>query len=54
MVKKLKSIRKANDFISFTIGDVQFLNKMEFFGEEKLVDSFLKLIKPMKPKVFSV
>ena len=35
-------IKKANDFISFMFGDVQFLNIMKFLGGATTLDSFFK------------
>ena len=52
VIKKLKSIRKENDFISIKFGHVQFLDIRKVFGGAKTLDSFLKLIKPRKPKSF--
>ena len=47
-------IKKANDFISFKIGDTQLLEILKFLGGATTLDSFLKPIKLVKPKVFSL
>ena len=52
VVTKLKSIKKANDFISFKLGNVQFLDIMEFPGGAKTLDSFLKADKASETKFF--
>ena len=38
-------IKKANQFVSLKIGDVQLLDTMNFLGGEKILDSFLKAYK---------
>ena len=43
-------IKKANDFISFKFGDVQFLDKMKFLGGQLLWTPFSKPIKLAKRK----
>ena len=40
--QEISVIKKANDFISFKLGDVQFLNIMKFLGGATTLDSFLK------------
>ena len=47
MIKKSnqESFKKANDFISFRFGDVQFLDIMKFLGGATILDSFLKTYK---------
>ena len=45
-------IRKANQFVSFKCGDVQFLNIMNFFGGATSVESFLKAYKTSETKGF--
>ena len=46
-------IEKANDFISFKFGDVQFLDIMKFHGGAKTLNSFLKAYKASEIKSFS-
>ena len=38
-------IKKANQFISFKFGDIQFLDILNFLGEATSLDSFLKAYK---------
>ena len=45
-------IKKANDFISFKFGDVQFLDIMMFLGGATTLDSFLKAYKASETKRF--
>ena len=45
-------IKKANDFISFQFGDVQFLDIMKFLGGATTLDSFLKAYKASETKGF--
>ena len=45
-------IKKANDFISFKFGDVQFLNIMKFLGGATTLDSFLRAYKASETKGF--
>ena len=45
-------IKKANDFISFKFGDVQFLGIMKFLGGATTLDSFLKAYKASETKGF--
>ena len=45
-------IRKANDFISFKFGDIQFLDIMKFLGGATSLDSFLKAYKASETKGF--
>ena len=45
-------IKKANDFISFKFGDVQFLDIMKFLGGASTLDSFLKAYKASETKGF--
>ena len=47
-------IKKANDFISFKFGDVQFLDIMNFLGGATTLDSFLKAYKALKRKILSL
>ena len=47
-------IKKANDFISFKFGDVQFLDIMKFLGGATTLDSFLKTYKASETKIFSL
>ena len=44
--------KKANDFISFKFGDVQFLDFMKFLGGATILDSFLKAYKASETKGF--
>ena len=46
-------IKKANDFLSFKFGDVQFLDIMKFLGGTTTLDSFLKAYKASETKGFS-
>ena len=52
--KEIESIviKKANDFISFKFGDVQFLDIMMFLGGAITLDSFLKAYKASETKGF--
>ena len=50
--KQETSVTKANDFISFKFGDVQFLDIMKFLGGATTLDSFLKFHKASKTKKF--
>ena len=52
--KRTRNIRhqKANDFISFKFGDVQFLDIMKFLGGATTLDSFLKAYKASETKRF--
>ena len=45
-------IKKANDFISFKFGDVQFLDIMKFLGGATILDFFLKAYKASETKGF--
>ena len=45
-------IKKANDFISFKFGDVQFLDIKKFLGGATTLDSFLKAYKASETKGF--
>ena len=45
-------IKKANDFIPFKFGDVQFLDIMKFLGGATTLDSFLKAYKASETKGF--
>ena len=45
-------IKKANDFISFKFGDIQFLDIMKFLGGATSLDSFLKAFKASETKGF--
>ena len=45
-------IRKANQFVSFKLGDVQLLEIMKFFGGATSLDSFLKAYKTAETKGF--
>ena len=45
-------IKKANDFISFKSGYVQFLDIMKFLGGATTVDFFLKAYKASETKEF--
>ena len=45
-------IKKANDFISFKFGDIQFLDIMKFLGGAISLDSFLKAYKASETKGF--
>ena len=45
-------MKKANDFISFNFGDVQFLDINKFLGGATTLDSFLKAYKVSKTKRF--
>ena len=45
-------IKKANDFISFKFGDVQFLDRMKFLRGATTLDSFLKAYKASETKGF--
>ena len=47
-------MKKANDFISFKFGDVQFLDIMKILGGAKTLDSFLKAYKASETKGFSL
>ena len=49
---ELTVIKKANDFISFKFGDVQFLDTMKFLGGATTLDSFLKAYKASETKGF--
>ena len=46
-------IKKANHFISFKLGDVQFLDIMKFLGGATTLDSFVKAYKASEIKGFS-
>ena len=50
--KETSVIKKANDFISFKFGDVQFLDIMKFLGGATTLDSFLKANKASETKGF--
>ena len=43
--QEISVIKKANDFISFKFGDVQFLDIMKYLGGETTLGSFLKAYK---------
>ena len=45
-------IKKANQFISFTFGDIQLLDILNFLGGPKSLDSFLKAYKTSETKRF--
>ena len=45
-------IKKANQFISFKIGDIQLLNILNFFGAATSLDSFIKAYKTPDTKRF--
>ena len=45
-------IKKANDFISFKFGDIQFLDIMKILGGATSLDSFLKAYKASQTKEF--
>ena len=45
-------IKKANDFISFKFGDVQFLDILKFLGGATTLDLFLKAYKASETKGF--
>ena len=45
-------IKKANQFVSFKFGDIQFLDIMNFFGGATSLDSFLKDYKTSETKGF--
>ena len=45
-------IKKANDFISFQFGDIQFLDIMKFLGGATSLGSFLKAYKASELKKF--
>ena len=45
-------IKKANDFISFKFGDIQFLDIMKFLGGATSLDFFLKAYKASETKGF--
>ena len=45
-------IKKANDFISFKFGNVQFFEVMKFLGQTSTLDSFLKAQKASKTNRF--
>ena len=45
-------IKKANDFISFKFGDVQFLDIMKFLGGSTTLESFLKAYKASETREF--
>ena len=47
-------IKKANDFISFKFGDIQFLDNLKFLGGATSLDSFLKAYKANETKSFSL
>ena len=42
--------QKGNNFISFKIGDVQFLDIMKLLGGETIIDSFLKAYRASETK----
>ena len=45
-------IKKANHFVSFKFGDVQFLDILNFLGGATSLDSFLKAYKTSETKGF--
>ena len=45
-------IKKANHFVSFMFGDVQFLDILNFLGGATSLDSFLKAYKTSETKGF--
>ena len=45
-------IKKANQFVSFKVGDVQLLDIMNFLGGATSLDSFLKVYKTAETKSF--
>ena len=46
------AIKKANQFISFTNGDIELLDNINFFGGAKILDSILKAYKTPETKIF--
>ena len=46
------SIKKAKHFVSYKIGDIQFLDFLNFLGEATSLDSFLKAYKTNETKEF--
>ena len=49
---KPRVIKKANQFVSFTFGDIQLLDIMTFLGGDTSLDSFLKAYKTKATKGF--
>ena len=49
-----KVIKKANDFISFKFGDIQFLDIMKFLIGTTSLDLFLKPTKQVRQNSFSL
>ena len=47
-------IKKANDFVSFKIGDIQLLDIMKFLGGTTTLDSFLKAYKARDERILSI
>ena len=45
-------IKKASQFISFKLGDIQLLDVLNFFGGATRLDSFLKANKFSEKKIF--
>ena len=45
-------IKKANDFISFKFGYLQFLDIMKLLGRATVLESFLKAYKESETKIF--
>ena len=45
-------IKKANQFVSFKIGDVQLLDIMNFLGGATILDTFFKTYKTAETKGF--
>ena len=54
VIKKIEPtvILKANDFISFNFGDLQFLDIMKYLGGAPTMDSFVKAYKASQTKSF--
>ena len=46
-------IKKANQFVSYKFGDVQFLDIMNFLGGATSLDSFLQAYETSETKGFS-
>ena len=49
---ELTVMKKANQFVPFKFGDIQLLDKMNFFGGSTSLDSFLKAHKTKETKSF--
>ena len=50
--QETSTIKKANNFISFKFGDVQYLDIMKFLGGATSLDSFLKAYKASETRGF--